>query len=225
LKFKAAGFPVDATTLSWLRTLNYKNMDYYQKSTNRGNFYVWSGAAAALFGILDHDAKAIAYQDIVWRDAMDKIRGDGTIAGEMARGQRALIYHLFSFSAILVLRSAREALGYTESPEDKVRLQSLANEIGKTLCDPQVMGVTAQATIEIPGDWGFRIPHGFGQDLMDADWSRCGRPHVDLSDPSSGGDARHTAEMLDQLAQKARNTLLHFKILSVPFPSTLTIHL
>lgn len=57
---------------------------------------------------------------------------------------------------------------------------------------------------KIPGDWAYRIPIGFGSDLLNANWSKCGCPQTGLSDPTSGGDAKHTAEILSRLAQTAR---------------------
>ena len=102
LKFRAMGYSINSTMVNWLHTLNDQSIDYYQHASNRGNLYVWSGAAAALFALIDRDSKSLQYQDQVWWDALSKIRDDGTIDGEMARGQRALIYHIYSFSATLV---------------------------------------------------------------------------------------------------------------------------
>ncbi len=202
LKFRAAGYDIDPMILSWLRNLNYKNMNYYQHGSNRGNLYNWSGASTALFALLDNDQKAIDYQNQVWRVAMSSIKPDGTIDGEMARGHRALIYHMFSFSATLVQRGAREALGYKESAADRDQLQLLADEIGRTLRDPKVMEIPAQATQEIPGIWAYRIPIGFGHDLLNDDWIHYGKMQVDLSDQASGGNTQHTSNILKQLSQK-----------------------
>lgn len=201
LKIKAAGFTLDPTVITWLRTLNHENMDFYEKASNRGNLRIWAGTAAALFALVQPDAQALDFQNRVWREAMTAIHDDGMIDAELARGQRALIYHMFSFSATLMLRDAREALGYRNSPSDTAKVKSLANMIGRTLCDPQMLAGPARAKQEIPGDWGYRVPIGFGADLLDENWSRCGRAHVSLSDPTSGGDTQHAAAILKQWAQ------------------------
>jgi hypothetical protein len=60
----------------------------------------------------------------------------------------------------------------------------------------------AGATQEMPGEWAFRIPIGYGSDLLSDDWARCGKPHSNLSDPTSGGDTRRSAELLVALAPK-----------------------
>jgi len=204
LKFNAAGFLLDQDTMLWLHTLNEDNLTFYEHASNRGNLRIWAGAAAALDALLENNSEAESFQDQVWREAMAAINKDGTIDGEMARAHRALIYHMFSFSATLVQRSARSALGYRELPADRARLKLLADMIGDTLCDPKRIEPAAHAVQEIPGDWGYRIPIGFGADLLNANWSKCGRPQAGLSDPTSGGDTKHTAEILRQLAQTAR---------------------
>src|SRR4030088_3507613 len=111
-------------------------------------------------------------------------------------------YHMFSLSATLVLRSARTALGPPETADDKHRLRLLADMIGRTLCDPREMERTAKATQEVPGDWAYRVPIGYGFDLLNGHWSRCARPKADLSDPTSGGNARHSADVLSRLARQ-----------------------
>lgn len=204
LKFKAAGFQLDHDTMLWLHTLNEENLTFYEHASNRGNLRIWAGAAAALDALLEHNPEAESFQDQVWHEAMAAIKNDGTIDGEMARAHRALIYHMFSFSATLVLRSARSALGYENSAADQARLKLLADMIGDTLCDPKRIEPAAHAAQEIPGVWAYRIPIGFGADLLDANWSKCGRSQAGLSDPTSGGDTRHTAEILRQLAQTTR---------------------
>ena len=79
-----------------------------------------------------------------------------------------------ALSATLMLRSARAALGYWETPHEHGRLALLANRIGRGLYDPPTMAVSAGATQEVPGSYAYRVPIGFGSDLMSQDWARCG---------------------------------------------------
>jgi hypothetical protein len=202
LKFKTAGFAMDPDMLAWLRSLTRANMISYERAINRGNLRIWSAAAAALYALIESDADALHFQDRVWHEAMAAIHDDGTIDVEVARSHRALIYHMFSLSATLVLRSARTAFGQPETADDNHRLRLLADMIGRTLCDPREMERTAKAIQEVPGDWAYRVPIGYGSDLLTGDWSRCGRPKADLSDPTSGGDARHSADVLSRLARQ-----------------------
>jgi poly(beta-D-mannuronate) lyase len=200
LKFKAARYPIDDVILGWLRTLNHKNADYFLHATNRGNLYVWSGAAAALYAILDHDLILLRYQGQVWQDSIAAIHDDGTIATELARGSMALVYHMFSLSGTVVQKSARTALGYEESVADDARIALLADTIGRALCDPQVYGLPAHAIQQVPGDWAYREAFGFAPDLLDQDWWRCGRPAASLSDPTFGGNTEMSAAALRQVS-------------------------
>ena len=196
LKFKAAGYPLDQAILGWLYTLNAKNVNFFEHGSNRGNLRVWSGAIAALHAVVDRDPIFRRYQDQVWHEAIAAIHDDGTIDAEMARGARALIYHMFSLSATLVLHDARRALGYPDAPADMARLHLLIDTVGKTLCDPHRFDAPAHAAQEIPGDWAYRVPNGFGPDLLTADWTRCGMPKAALSDTTFGGDTSVSAAAL-----------------------------
>ncbi len=204
LKLKNAGFTLDDTITGWLRILTSQDLVFFEKATNWGNLYYWSGAAAVLFTLIDHDQRALAYQKKVWQAAITDIRDDGTIEREMARGQRALIYHMYSFSALLMLRAGRESLGYRTNGTAAARLRLLADLIGRTLCNPQAMGKAANARIEIPGDWAYRVPIGLGRDLLSEDWSRCGNLNGNANDIGFGGDARGTAAVLRGAGLSAR---------------------
>jgi poly(beta-D-mannuronate) lyase len=196
LKLKAAGHPLDGVILKWLHTLNAKNVDFFEHGSNRGNLRVWSGAIAALHAVIDPDPLFRRYQDQVWHEAIAAIHDDGTIDAEMARGARALIYHMFSLSATLVLHDARQTLGYPDAPSDIARLHLLIGTVGKTLCDPHRFDTPAKAVQEIPGDWAYRVPNGFGPDLLTADWTRCGMPKAALADTTFGGDTSVSAAVL-----------------------------
>ena len=200
IKFKVAGFAIDKVILDWLHDLNDKNIDLWQHGTNRGNLYVWSGAAAALFAVLDRDPKALRYEDQVWHDAMAAIHDDGTITAELARAHRALIYHMYSFSATLILMQAREAMGEKLTQPDLAKIHRLATTIGQTLCDPHRFEVLTNASQEIPGDWGYRVPLGFGENELTPDWLRCGMPKAAVVDIGFGGDTRRSAAALHRLA-------------------------
>jgi hypothetical protein len=50
--------------------------------------------------------------------------------------------------------------------------------------------------------WEKGSNRGYGSDLLSDDWARCGKPHANLSDPTSGGDTGRSAELLAALAPK-----------------------
>ncbi len=197
IKFRAAGYVLDETMLAWLRKLDQENVDFYAKGSNRANQRVWAAAGAALNNVLDRDPVPLAFQEQVWHEALAAIDDNGFIAAELERGQQALVYHLYSLSATLVLATARSALGYKESAEEGQKLKRLADAIGRTLCDPRQMEGLAKAKIRIPdGQWAYEVTNGFGGDLLGADWSRCGPPPTDFNARDMGGDSRRSLSML-----------------------------
>lgn len=200
IKFRAAGYTLDGTILAWLRKMDQENVDFYTKGTNRANQRVWAATGAALNNVLERDPVALAFEDQVWREALAAITDDGFIAAELERGQQALVYHLYSLSATLVLEAARHALGYSETAEERQRVKKLAVAIGETLCDSHRMEELAKAKIRIPdGQWAYQVTNGFGGDRLDANWSRCGLPQTDFNARDMGGDSRRSAAILNGL--------------------------
>ena len=200
IKFRAAGYVLDGTMLAWLRKMDEENVEFYAKGTNRANQRIWAATGAALNNVLEPDPNTLAFQDQVWREALLAIDDDGFITAELARGQQALVYHIYSLSATLVLETARNALGYKEPVEERQKLQRLANAIGRTLCDPRKMEDLAKAKIRLPdGQWAYEVTNGFGGDLLGADWSRCGPPPTDFNARDMGGDSRRSISILNAL--------------------------
>lgn len=200
IKFRAAGYSLDGTMLAWLRKMDQENVEFYTKGTNRANQRVWAATGAALNNVLERDPVALAFQDKVWHEALAAIDNDGFIAAELERGQQALVYHIYSLSATLVLEAARNALGYSESVEERQRVKKLAEAIGETLCDPHKMEELAKAKIRIPdGQWAYQVTNGFGGDRFNANWSRCGLPQTDFNARDMGGDSYRSAAILSRL--------------------------
>lgn len=205
IKFRAAGYVLDAATQAWLKKMDDENIDFYEKGSNRANQRVWAAAGAALNCVLGRDSDALRFQDQVWREAIDAIRDDGYIEAELGRDQQALVYHIYSFAATLVLERAREALGYKLSINDRQKLNLLSAQIGRTLCDPESMRLLAGAPIRIPdGEWAYVVTNGFGGQFLDANWTRCGLPMTDFNARDMGGDSRKSAEILAELAKAQR---------------------
>ncbi len=200
LKFRAAGYTLNGRMLAWLRKMDQDNVEFYTKGTNRANQRVWAATGAALNNVLERDPVALAFQDHVWHEALAAIDNDGFIAAELERGQQALVYHIYSLSATLVLEAARNTLGYSESSEERQRVKKLALAIGETLCGSHKMEELAKAKIRIPdGQWAYEITNGFGGDRLDANWSRCGLSQTDFNARDMGGDSRRSAMILSGL--------------------------
>ena len=171
IKFRAAGYVLNDEMLAWLQKMNRENVAFNTnptKGTSPGNNQrVWAAAGAALNCLLERDPVALRFQDEVWKAEIAAIGGNGFIVAELNRGQQALVYHLYSFSATLVHEAARKALGYREEEADQQRIMVLANAIGHSLCDPSEMAKLAQARIRIPdGEWAYEVINAFGTSRM-----------------------------------------------------------
>ena len=202
IKFRAAGYRPDRTMLAWLGKMNQENVTFYAKGSNRANQRVWAGAGAALSNLVEADPVALRFQDQVWHEALAAIRDDGMIEAELSRGQQALVYHMYSLSATLVLEAARGALGYTETSSEKQRIKLLIDGIGRALCDSSQMEKLAGTKIRIPdGEWAYEVINGFATGQLDANWTRCGLPATDFIARDMGGDSRRSAAILARMGQ------------------------
>jgi poly(beta-D-mannuronate) lyase len=203
LKFRAAGYALDPAMLKWLQKMNEENVAFYTNGSNRANQRVWAATGAALNNLLERDPAALSFQDQVWHEALAAIHDNGFIDGELERGQQALVYHMYSLSATLILEAARAALGYVETPAEKERVKRLEDGIARTLCNPADMEKLAKAKMRIPGEWAYEVINGFADARLSADWSRCGLPATDFEARDTGGDTHRTAAILASLSRKA----------------------
>jgi len=190
LKFRAAGYALDPKTLAWLKTMNAENITYFMGASNHGNLRVWAGAGAALHALLQKDPTSLRFQDQVWREAIAAIHDDGTIDAEVGRGQRALIYHMYSFAALQVLRSARVSLGFPESSQERERIDRLVDLIARNLCDSDELSGKAGMKQEPPSNWDFRVTNAFNSAAENAMWSRCAKLEGPAAHAGFGGDMR-----------------------------------
>jgi poly(beta-D-mannuronate) lyase len=83
------------------------------KGTNDGtnNHYYWAGFAVMGAGIAADDHALYDWGVGTYDEAISRITADGTLPLEMARGQRALHYHLFALAPIVMMAEFGEANG------------------------------------------------------------------------------------------------------------------
>jgi hypothetical protein len=205
IKFRAAGYTLDPVMLAWLRKMNDANVAFYVKGTNRANQRVWAATGAALNHLVEPNPASEHFADQVWHEAIAAIRNDGLIEAELTRGQQALVYHMYSLSATLVLEAARRAHGAEESSEDRQRLDLLIGAVGRALCDPAPIAKLTGSAIRIPdGEWAYEVINGFAEGRLDSNWPRCGLPATDFDARDVGGDSRHSAAILAHIAELNR---------------------
>lgn len=204
LKLKAEGMTLGPHILPWLGHLVSDKIagdrKHLAQGNHEGNLYYEDGATAAGYALLTQDKNAFDFQNDVWRYFLTSVHEDGYLDSELSRGSRALIYHNRALSMLLTLREIRKALHIPETAEDRVKLKSLSDLVGRSICHPEEMAARAGVESEEPmGEWGYRVQQAYGADLMNKDWQSCGIRTNNLIDLNGGGD-------LD----KMRRTLLDF---------------
>lgn len=87
--------------------------DRHAKGTNDGtnNHYYWAGFAVMGAGIAGDNRAMYDWGVGTYDEAISRIVADGTLPLEMARGQRALHYHLFALAPIVMMAEFGEANG------------------------------------------------------------------------------------------------------------------
>ena len=74
----------------------------HQKATNDGtnNHYYWAGYAAMTAAIAGDDRRLFDWGVSTYMEAVSRVQPDGTLPLEMARGARALHYHVFALAPL-----------------------------------------------------------------------------------------------------------------------------
>lgn len=214
LKFKLRGVQITPDVGQWLDALAAAEREDYGKPLTKGvyaglysNTYPWVGAANALAALVAANPAAVRFQDEAWTNMLAQIRPDGTLQGELGRGHQALEYHVKAAAGLLIMRSARLAMGIADDPAQIARLKLLLTMVGNALCHPESLAAAAGAALNTPGVYAFRIPLAFSDGLLPDTWTSCGPKEMNWFQAEySGGDARVSAEALAAAANAhARN--------------------
>jgi len=95
--------------LPWLKTIADQVRTFYterEKASGAGNaqnHFYWAAVQIGATGIAADDRKEFDWAMQIARDGMAAIHSDGTLPEEMRRGKRALHYHLYAASPLVML--------------------------------------------------------------------------------------------------------------------------
>ncbi len=120
---------------AWLYEIAEKTIDYYklqrEQRSNGGdagnNHLYWAAMEVAAIGIVDQDKTFWEWGLAGFRQAIADVTPDGTLLREMARKRRALHYHLFAVSPLVMLAEFGCANGLDLYAENQDALVKLAN--------------------------------------------------------------------------------------------------
>jgi poly(beta-D-mannuronate) lyase len=103
------------TIIAWLQSIGQQTIAYYEAHKKSGhgdgqnNHLYWAGVELAAIGVAADNPKDFAWAMDTYSTGIDKIQPDGTLPLEMARGSRALHYHLYSLAPLVLLAEFGEA--------------------------------------------------------------------------------------------------------------------
>jgi len=118
---------------AWLKTVGGQVEDYFENQHEKGtgsgrnNHFYWAGFAVMAAGIAAGDRADYEWGVGTYEFGVDQIAPDGTLPLEMARGQRALHYHLFALAPLVTMAELASANGDDLYAYDHWRLKRLVN--------------------------------------------------------------------------------------------------
>jgi poly(beta-D-mannuronate) lyase len=118
LKVRETGIatPQETQTIAkWLQSVGEQTKSYYDahKKVGHGdsqnNHLYWAGVELAAIGVAANDRADFDWAMATYDNGVNQIQPDGTLPLEMARGSRALHYHLYALAPLVLLAEFGEA--------------------------------------------------------------------------------------------------------------------
>lgn len=118
LKIREAGLATPQQTeviANWMQSVGEQTKQYYDAhkkaghGDSRNNHLYWAGVELAAIGVAANDRKDFDWAMAAYDNGVDQIQPDGALPLEMARGGRALHYHLYALAPLVLLAEFGEA--------------------------------------------------------------------------------------------------------------------
>jgi len=157
LKVRESGFdtPQQAQAIgTWLGKLGDSTRAYYEaqetKRPQQNNHLYWAGTEIAGIAAVSNRPDLLDWALATYKNGDDQIQPDGVLPLEMARGQRALHYHLYALTPLVFLAEFGEANGkdlYAANDHALARLVALCVH---GLADPSLFEDRTKVKQEVP---------------------------------------------------------------------------
>jgi poly(beta-D-mannuronate) lyase len=101
--------------VKWMQSVGEQTKQYYDAHKKIGhgdsqnNHLYWAGVELAAIGVAANDRKDFDWAMAAYDNGVDQIQPDGALPSEMARGSRALHYHLYALAPLVLLAEFGEA--------------------------------------------------------------------------------------------------------------------
>jgi poly(beta-D-mannuronate) lyase len=165
LKVRETGIatPSEAQTIAnWMQSVGEQTKRYYDAHKKAGhgdgqnNHLYWAGVELAAIGVAADDRKDFDWAMATYDNGVDQIQPDGTLPLEMARGGRALHYHLYALAPLVLLAEFGEANHLDLYAHANGAIHRLVNFSVAGLQDPtpfaKATGVQQEAPKMVTGD-------------------------------------------------------------------------
>jgi poly(beta-D-mannuronate) lyase len=122
----------------------------------RNNHYYWEGLAVTATGAVTGDARSLAWGRKVFDHAMGQVEADGSLPLELARGRKALSYHLYAAAPLVMTASI---LDLDAAPLERLVAYSVAGVADPSVLE-QAAGVVQERQPGVPGWIAIYMRHG-----------------------------------------------------------------
>lgn len=143
---------------AWLKNLAIEARRFFDApGIKRNNHWYWLGLGLGATAAATDDAQMWRDARAIYDDALADIGNDGTLAMELARGNRALKYHAFSVMPLVVLAELAARRGEDWYAARDARLHTLVAATVAGLTNPEAfarrVGVAQQAPVPPGAGW------------------------------------------------------------------------
>jgi len=147
---------------AWLQQVGHATRDWYDEHAARShdplgnNHLYWAGVELAAIGVIAGDRKDFDWGIATYENGVAQIRPDGTLPLEMARGSRALHYHLYALAPLVLLAEFGEVNGIDLYAAHGGAVHRLVDISIKGLADPALFvaatGKQQESSHPVSGD-------------------------------------------------------------------------
>jgi poly(beta-D-mannuronate) lyase len=165
LKVRETGIatPQEMQTIAkWMQSVGEQTKSYYDahKKVGHGdsqnNHLYWAGVELVAIGVAANDRADFDWAMATYDNGVNQIQPDGTLPLEMARGSRALHYHLYALAPLVLLAEFGEANHLDLYAHANGAIHRLVNFSVAGLQDPapfaKATGVQQEVPKKISGD-------------------------------------------------------------------------
>jgi poly(beta-D-mannuronate) lyase len=100
---------------NWMQVVGDQTIGYYDahkkatRSDSQNNHLYWAGVEVAAIGVAANNRKDFDWAMATYDNGVNQIQPDGSLPLEMARGSKALHYHLYALAPLVLLAEFGEA--------------------------------------------------------------------------------------------------------------------